>query len=448
MTEKKDVGSEKIDSFNSRLRQAVKSGDIEALRTLFAVKNYVNVKDAKGKTALNHVAISPDHTEIAASLLEAGADCLLRDGEGKDAREYASEGKNSEAAELMCRSLGMTPLHRAAENGDLVAIATLLTKGADIESRDNTGLTPLSYAVLAKETEAVKFLLQKGANINNDNAYGVSALHAAVVEGEIEILNALLDYSDVDLKGYLGVTPLMAAVQKNNVDAVKLLLERGANVNACNDHGYSLLHMAEDTEIAAVLLEASAKINTRNVFGQTPLHFAAIHCNAEMVIFLLEKYESENVEDELPDDSDDPPLFDQSAGVIGNKNYENIKAIIDDPNCRRWCCVVTAKPVAGKPSKFFRPYHTEAVLFCVGYAADKDSFTELVKRFMLGYNVHYQIGECHESPVGSLREEVELTCIEHEIAALEAYQAKQVSSPAVYLYVPAILRFGRKAESA
>ncbi|XP_068740671.1 uncharacterized protein [Montipora capricornis] len=62
---------------------------------------------------------------------------------------------------------GFYPLHRAASTGSLQCLQYLVTKGAQLEVRDNDGSSPLDAAVSEGEFDCARFLIEKGANISD-----------------------------------------------------------------------------------------------------------------------------------------------------------------------------------------------------------------------------------------------------------------------------------------
>ena len=94
----------------------------------------------------------------------------------------------------------------------------------------------------------------------------------------LENNKTLLDAQDAD-----GSTALHCACWKGHLEAVRFLLESGADVHAhnTNDHwGTTPLHAAahaNQAAIAALLIEAGADINARDMNGQTPLHHTSFH---------------------------------------------------------------------------------------------------------------------------------------------------------------------------
>lgn len=74
-----------------------------------------------------------------------------------------------------------------------------------------------------------------------------------------------------------GMTPLIYAAREGNVDAVRTLLERGANVNAVDDKGNTALIYSADhnsAPVAQLLLDKGADVNVVNQRGHTALAYA------------------------------------------------------------------------------------------------------------------------------------------------------------------------------
>jgi len=81
---------------------------------------------------------------------------------------------------------------------------------------------------------------------------------------------------------------LFEAVEKGDIEQLKLLISKGANVNTVRDqNSVTLLHLAAEqghTEIAAILVDKGADVNARDKWGETPLHLAALADLAELLI--------------------------------------------------------------------------------------------------------------------------------------------------------------------
>ena len=132
--------------------------------------------------------------------------------------------------------------------------------------------TLLHVAVIYDCPEAIP-VLAPYVDVNAHNAYGETALDIATRIGDVEAVRLLLDVgADPYVKNKYGETPLHTAVLHRNADVVELLLSRGVDPNVKNEHGETPLHNADPT--------------IRNAEGLTPLEVAVRHgymCIAEML---------------------------------------------------------------------------------------------------------------------------------------------------------------------
>jgi hypothetical protein len=153
-------------------------------------------------------------------------------------------------------------------------IKVLLEYGAPIDSNITTNnllfrFTPLIYAIREKKTDVVKLFLNQGANPNKRDRE--------------------------------GFTPLQrAAMEPNNAPIIRLLVERGANVDVKNTkREETALHIAvmagvtnnnnqNMSNIRALVDIGKAKVNVRDVKGNTPLH-DAVWWNERAVQFLVDR---------------------------------------------------------------------------------------------------------------------------------------------------------------
>lgn len=130
---------------------------------------------------------------------------------------------------------GSTSLHEAVENEDMASIRALLRLGTVLEATTrNGGLTPLLLASRNGSPAIVAELLNAGANPNKAGVTGVTPLMFAAASGEVESLRLLIEKgAQVNAKENANEqTALMFAAALNRVDAVKFLIRNGAALDA------------------------------------------------------------------------------------------------------------------------------------------------------------------------------------------------------------------------
>ena len=119
-------------------------------------------------------------------------------------------------------------------------------------------------------------------------------------ESTIEALRTLLEKGvDVNAIGDRGWTPLYLAVYTNDKDAAELLINNGADVNIINNNGRTPLHVAALMGYGGItkfLLDKGAKTNIKDGNDMTPLNWAELHNNAEAA-YWIRKYMGENTPD-------------------------------------------------------------------------------------------------------------------------------------------------------
>ena len=199
---------------------------------------------------------------------------------------------------------GRTPLHKAADNGQLLVTQYLLENGANIDAKETQDLqgTALHLAADEGNKALVELLLQKGASVEAVESGGLTALHAAASKGFRSIVELLIEHkADVNAKDIKGATPLHLAVANGFKATAEFLLEHGADANLdCNEVyrptrprlGGTPLDIAveiADQGMVDLLLARHADPNavSRAQSLQTALHIAAWSGNEKAVAALL-----------------------------------------------------------------------------------------------------------------------------------------------------------------
>jgi len=116
-------------------------------------------------------------------------------------------------------------------------------------------------------------------------------IYDASRKGNVEVIKQLakLNPDTLNKPNKSGYTPLLIAGYRNQLEAVKVLLELGANVNEASEDGTVLTAACykSNTELVKILLEHHAAVNVKNNAGTTPLMFALMAENEEIVQILL-----------------------------------------------------------------------------------------------------------------------------------------------------------------
>lgn len=150
-------------------------------------------------------------------------------------------------------------------------------------------LTPLHEAVFFSNIVALEFLIEKGADVNA-SAKGILPIHVAALLGKAKVVKALLTgKADVNSAQVdTGARPLDFAVINGDMATIRLLLERGAIVNAVNKSGTPALHGATwSDEIFNLLLEHGADPKMKQTEGTTTLHKACQEGSTALVAKLI-----------------------------------------------------------------------------------------------------------------------------------------------------------------
>ena len=103
---------------------------------------------------------------------------------------------------------------------------------------------------------------------------------------------------NINARSYHGYTALMWASEYGNLEAAKLLIENGADVNAKDKYGDTALIEAGHLEVVKLLIENGADVNVENEFGENALMRASEYGNLEKVKLLIEKEADVNAKNE------------------------------------------------------------------------------------------------------------------------------------------------------
>jgi ankyrin repeat protein len=260
-------------SSDTRLVEAVKSGNRTAAIALIAAHADANTPEVDGTTPL-HWAVHRDDADLVERLIHAGA---------------RAEGKNT---------YGVTPLEEAAVIGNTAVLKLLLEAGANVNSTNGDGQTALMVIARTSNVAAAKLLLSHGAKVNPVEQWrGQTALMWAAAEGQAAMVKLLVaSGAEVNVRSkannwdrnttaegtglgakYLpagGLTALLFAARQGHLDCAQALVEAGADKDLQDPDGISPMITAivnAHYDVAQYLAERGADVNLADQFGRTAL---------------------------------------------------------------------------------------------------------------------------------------------------------------------------------
>jgi ankyrin repeat protein len=308
-------------SGETALMQAARRGNVEVVQALLAAKADPNAKEKNGGQNALMWALSQKQSAVADALIRAGADVNAGSKSSFTPMMFAAQQGDVDSIRTLLRAGAklndfepgtVTPLIIAAAMVHVDAVNLMLDNGANPNTADWRGYTPMLLVVrdshygidLANKDKIVtivKSLLAHGANPNfrlkqpkaittNDVSLdGGTALLLAAEVNNTEVVRVLLDAgADPNITTDQGMTPLIMAsgggtdIQRARapeeramaIDTVKLLIERGVDIKAIGQYGWTALHQASYqglTDVIEYLVSKGADINEMDSFGQTPL---------------------------------------------------------------------------------------------------------------------------------------------------------------------------------
>jgi len=142
-------------------------------------------------------------------------------------------------------------LFKAVYLSDIELLSKQLEKGVDVNSFNETQQTALH---LTQDKEFARILIQHGANVNAKNDVG----QTPIFNKELVLITTLLNAdADINARSSSGNTPFLWFAYSGYLEGIKLLISRGANINACNNDQHNALYLAEhfhyDSEMLSYL---------------------------------------------------------------------------------------------------------------------------------------------------------------------------------------------------
>lgn len=122
---------------------------------------------------------------------------------------------------------GITPLMKAAIEGDIDSIKLMVENGADVDVRSPDKVTPLMMAIQSENEGSAWYLISRGADVNAVDKRGVSVLMKAVQENNIEVVRELLKRGADASYSKKGVGAMTIARYNENDIIINMLIDAG-----------------------------------------------------------------------------------------------------------------------------------------------------------------------------------------------------------------------------
>jgi ankyrin repeat protein len=295
------------------LMLAARTGSADAVKLLLTHGGAVNASESRTGTTALMWAASENRAEAVRVLVAAGASVDVRSK--VTAYPHTPPGVIGDALEEGYSYVGQTVLPRggwsalmfAARQGALDAAKALAESRADLNAQDPDGTPAITFAIINGHYDVAEWLAAKGADVNVADRTGATPLYSAVdmhtlvtsfgrpelpratTDGSVDAAKMLIahganvnaplktkvlkrTYQAGDARLAEGATPLMRAAKSNDVVMMKLLIAAGADLDRTTATGDTALHIAANSPATVrFLTDEGASVFVKNKAGLTPL---------------------------------------------------------------------------------------------------------------------------------------------------------------------------------
>jgi len=271
----------------------------------------INGGNEAGDTPL-HIACHAGNPHVIRILLNSKANPSIRNKKDMTCLvKAAAKGYKDIVEELIMKTASFPisnrpdpseALRMCAAKGHLTTAATLIKSKADVNTKDSGSRSALVFAAREGHPQMCKYLLALSADLEHSDKYGQTALIWASAEGHIEVISILLDsQANVDAEDNEGQTPLIWAASEGREEICEVLLEYGANPETVDaEYGRTpLMRAAMECNLNTIvtLIEYDADLEDRDNDGKTAFILATEFANASTIFALVDLKADVNAQD-------------------------------------------------------------------------------------------------------------------------------------------------------
>ncbi|WP_231970011.1 ankyrin repeat domain-containing protein [Polynucleobacter necessarius] len=174
----------------------------------------------------------------------------------------------------------ITDFAKAAKFNDISTVKSLISKGVNPNATDSKGEPMLNLAIKDKSGDVINYLIaNKSVDVDISNTNGETPLMIASIEGNLPAVKALVQQRNAQVD-HIGWTALHYASAKGHLDVAQYLLLNGASVDSLSPGNTTPLMMAVQSgneALVKLLLDKGADLQIRNAVGLSAIDIAVIY---------------------------------------------------------------------------------------------------------------------------------------------------------------------------
>src|SRR5579862_2540643 len=206
---------------------------------------------------------------------------------------------------LWCRPSTIGSLHGSSSRGRRQMDSQVMEEKGTMTREEATDL--LFETLRMGDTKMAKAAIEAGGDVQSQStkrytdaartAERYTPLHLAAFTGNVDVARLLIEKgADLNARDFMKETPLHVAAQYGQMDVARLLIEKAAALgineflNAQDERDASPLHWAAargHPDIAALLIGQGADVNSKAARRNTPLHWASYHGTTDLARMLI-----------------------------------------------------------------------------------------------------------------------------------------------------------------